>query len=183
MKDLYVKVYLINARKYNEGQLVSGWVDVSTDTDWNQELKQHCGIGIGKNDISGEECFISDYETNIHDLKISEHTTIFKLKDIAEFLDFVNQNYLQDIANELVEAIGDMDIDRLTDLLENEKYVYIADIGDDEELGEYIVENDKTFSDLSDDIKRYLDKEEIGRDYCINNGGMYQNGNYIELLG
>lgn len=162
MKDLYVKVYLTN---------------------WNEELKNFCRIGIGKDDIFGEEYFISDYETNISNLNISEYTSISELENIAEFIEYVNFNDLQDIANELIEAIGDMDIDRLTELLENEKYVYIADVGDDEELGEYIVENDSAYSGLSDDIKHYLDKEAIGSDYCINNGGIYQNGNYIELLG
>lgn len=183
MKDLYVRVYLTNTRKYNEGQLIGGWVDVSTDTDWSKELKNFCRIGIGKDDTFGEEYFISDYETNINYLNISEYTTISELENIAEFLEFVNQNYLQDIANELIEAIGDMDIDRLTELLENEKYIYIADAGDDEKLGEYIIENNELYSSLSDDIKRYLDREAIGRDYCINNGGIYQSGNYIELLG
>lgn len=183
MKDLYVRVYLTNMRKYNEGQLIGGWVDVSTDTDWSEELKNFCRIGIGKEDIFGEEFFISDYETNINDLNISEYTSTSELENIAEFIEFVNQNYLQDIVNELIEAIGGMDIDRLTELIENEKYVYIADVGDDEQLGEYIIENDETYSSLSDDIKRYLDREAIGNDYCINNGGTYQNGNYIELLG
>jgi len=183
MKDLYLKVYLTNLKKYNEAQLIGGWVDVSTDTDWNEELKNFCRIGIGKDEIFGEEYFISDYETNINDLNISEYTSISELKNIAEFIEYVNFNDLQDIANELIEAIGDMDIDRLTELLENKKYVYIADVGDDEELGEYIVENDSAYSGLSDDIKHYLDKEAIGSDYCINNGGIYQNGNYIELLG
>lgn len=183
MKDLYLKVYLTNLRKYNEGKLIGGWVDVSTDTDWNEELKNFCRIGIGKDDIFGEEYFISDYETNISNLNISEYTSISELKNIAEFIEYVNFNDLQDIANELIEAIGDMDIDRLTELLENKEYVYIADVGDDEELGEYIVENDSAYSGLSDDIKHYLDKEAIGSDYCINNGGIYQNGNYIELLG
>lgn len=161
MKDLYLKVYLTNLKKYNEAQLIGGWVDVSTDTDWNEELKNFCRIGIGKDEIFGEEYFISDYETNINDLNISEYTSISELKNIAEFIEYVNFNDLQDIANELIEAI----------------------VGGDEELGEYIVENDSAYSGLSDDIKHYLDKEAIGSDYYINNGGIYQNGNYIELLG
>ena len=183
MKDLYVRVYLTNIRKYNEGQLIGGWVDVSTDTDWSKELKNFCRIGIGKDDTFGEEYFISDYETNINDLNISEYTSISELENIAEFIEYVNLNDLQDVANELIEAIGGMDIYRLTRLLENEQYVYIADAGDDEKLGEYIIENNELYSSLSDDIKRYLDREAIGRKYCINNGGIYQSGNYIELLG
>lgn len=38
MKDFYVKVYLTNLGKYVEGYLVGKWVDVTSDTDWIEEL-------------------------------------------------------------------------------------------------------------------------------------------------
>ena len=97
MKDLYVRVYLTNMRKYNEGQLIGGWVDVSTDTDWSKELKNFCRIGIGKDDVFGEEYFISDYETNINDLNISEYTSISELENVAEFIEYVNLNDLHSL--------------------------------------------------------------------------------------
>ena len=59
MKDFYVKVYLTNLGKYVEGYLVGKWVDVTSDTDWIEELSN---IGV-KDNSDYEEYFITDVDT------------------------------------------------------------------------------------------------------------------------
>ena len=87
--DLYLNVYLTNLGKYNEGELLGKWVEVTTDTDWKEELKS---IGVADN-TEYEEYFITDLESNFG-LHVNEYTSLQELNEIAEKIEEINNENL-----------------------------------------------------------------------------------------
>ena len=71
-----IRIFLTNLGKYTEGTLVGKWVDLPTENGFDEHLKE---IGINEN---YEEWFITDYETDIDGLKISEYDNIEELDEV-----------------------------------------------------------------------------------------------------
>ena len=164
MKNLYLNLFFTNLRKYNEGKMNGSWVNILKINDWNKFMKTF-----------DDEYFISDFEANFNiDM---EYISIDELESFQEFINYVNIEDKQDIAIDLLDL--KIDLYKVFEILKNETYMYIKDIKTDEELGEEIIENDPQFYNLSDNIKIYLDREDIGRDFRLNNKGGFVNGNYI----
>lgn len=79
----YIKIFLTNLGKLNEQELVGKWVDLPCDLD-----KELAEIGVSdKPDKYGryyDEYCITDYETDIPGLEISEYSAVDELNKIAE---------------------------------------------------------------------------------------------------
>lgn len=173
-KDIFVRVYLTNLGKYVEGYLIGEWVDVTTDTDWNDELNK---IGVKANS-NYEEYFITDFETNI-DMKIEEYTSISELEKIAEQIEELNNTVDSDIFNAILDCSSDFE--EAYNIAINGDYTYFDNVSDDSDLGHALIDEGYLFSGLDEKIKMYLDYESIGRDYVINVNGSFSNNGFIAL--
>ena len=74
-----LKIYVTNLKEYNNGKIIGEWVSLPCE-----------GLEEVLNKISNngnDELFISDYETDISNLKISEYDDILQLNEIAEEID------------------------------------------------------------------------------------------------
>ena len=155
-----ISIYLTNLGKYVEGCLIGEWVKLPVDKDKLRDVLDRIGI----DEQQYEEYFITDYETLLSNLHISEYTSIQELNELAE----------------KIEGLADWDYEKLGAVLESESCMTIAeilelideldsfglltDVEDDEALGEYYVDNGYIFCDLADSIKMYLDMDRLGRD-------------------
>lgn len=76
-----IKVYLINLRGYNEGQVIGRWLELPAgDEEIAGILKE-----IGINDEKGEYC-IEDYECDVPGIHINKNSSIDEVNDMANQL-------------------------------------------------------------------------------------------------
>ena len=99
---IMLKIYLTNLGKYNEGQLIGEWVDLPISDDDLEVVKQRIGISDEPDENGNyyEEWFVTDYETDIHGLKVGEYDNLDELNELAETLDS-----LDEYEREIVEAM------------------------------------------------------------------------------
>jgi hypothetical protein len=57
-------------------------------------------------------------------------------------------------------------------------YEYYPDVGDDEELGRYLID-ELDYEKIPEHLEMYFDYEAYGSDFAINEGGVYINGGFI----
>lgn len=169
---LKISIYLQNLGLYTKGQIMGKYIDLMPNIDWATELADIL-VADGS---EYEECFISDYDANF-DIEINEYTSIKELNALADILYDVNSNYDEDTFLALLEYTGDTL--EAYKLLSCGDYTLLIDCHSDEEVGIYLIDEGLLFDSLSDEIKRYLDYEAIGRDYVLNTAGMYTDKGYI----
>ena len=151
----YIRIFLTNLGKYNEGELVGEWVELPVDDDF---AAAKAAIGIGGN---YEEWFISDSETNIPGLTIGEYDNIYELNDLASAIDDMDEDEIL-IMSAYIDA-GES-IEDAIDKCDN-GYVY-HDCYTDQDLGYAMVDDP---SELSKDVlEMYFDYESFGRSERIN---------------
>ena len=78
-----IELCLTNLGKYNEGELVYTRLVLPATTEEIQTAYDEIGVADG---TMYEESFISDYETDINGLSISEYASIDDLNELAEEL-------------------------------------------------------------------------------------------------
>ena len=154
-----ISIYLTNLGKYVEGCLIGEWVKLPVDKDKLQEVLDRIGINQ-----QYEEYFITDYETLLSNLHISEYASIQKLNELAEKIDgLADCDY--DKLGAVLECESSMSIAEILEIIEDlDSFDLLTDVEDDEALGEYYVDNGYIFCDLADNIKMYLDMDRLGRD-------------------
>lgn len=110
-----IKVALANLGKYNEGKLAFKWLELPATTDEIEQAREEIGINE-----EYEEWFISDYETAIEGLHISEYENFAYLNDLAER--FENLSYdEQDAVGAVIEATG-YSLEEALDIVKNGSY-------------------------------------------------------------
>ncbi len=174
MSDIYLKVFLTNLGKYNEGELVGRWVDVEEDTDWQKELRD---IGIYPGSMY-EESFISDYETNL-DIKIDEYISIDNLKEIAAMIDYLSYRIDAELFNGILKCTSDLE--EAYGIVKKEKYRYYTNVSNDDDLGRALVD-DGYLGYVSEEVKNYLDYDSIGYNYRIGSEGVFTGDSFVEVL-
>lgn len=102
-----LKIFISNLKEYNNGKIIGEWVSLPCE-----------GLEEVLNKISNngnDELFISDYETDISNLKISEYDDILQLNEIAEEIDNLSddeliafQAYLEQYANNMEQALEEV---------------------------------------------------------------------------
>lgn len=154
-----IAIYLTNLGKYNEGCLMGEWVKLPVDKDKLQEVLDRIGINQ-----QYEEYFISDYETLFANLHISEYASINDLNELAERVDGLADYDYEKLAA-VLECESSMSIAEILEVIDDlDNFDLLADVEDDEALGEYYAEVGCIFHNIPDSIQRYFDFEAYGRD-------------------
>lgn len=168
-----LNLYVANLGKYNEGELVGGWIVLpKTKEEINQFLKEEVGI----ND-QYEEWAIHDYETDFG-IKVGEYDNIFELNEIAETINDMSF-YEQEKILAAIEVWGDEALE--FDLDDIYLYEGVETI---EELGRYFI--DSFYSDLFKEdsiLTRHFDFESYGREIDDSVSGGFCNAGYVEYVG
>lgn len=157
LSNPYIRIFLTNLGKYNEGEIVGEWVDLPV-SDFSAVLKR-----IGINDRY-EEFFITDYETNIPKLNIGEYDNIDELNELAEDIKNLDDSeilimsaYL-DRGATVKEAVAKCD----------DGSIYY-DCYSDQDLGYEMIERMGGIDNLEREVlETYFDYEGFGRDERIN---------------
>lgn len=166
-----LKIYVTNLRKYNNGKIIGEWVSLPCE-----------GLEEVLNKISNngnDELFISDYETDISNLKISEYDDILQLNEIAEEIEEMREDeliafqaYLEQYANNMEQALeevrqGNYRIYYNCDNMEDVAYQVVNDCG--------------LLDGVPETIKGYFDYEAYGRDLDINRTFIQIDNSFVEL--
>lgn len=166
-----LKIYVTNLRKYNEGQIIGEWVSLPCE-----------GLEEVLNKISNngnDELFISDYETDISNLKISEYEDILQLNEIAEEIEEMREDelialqaYLEQYANDMEQAL---------DEVRQGNYTIYYDCDDMSDVAYQVVNESGLLDGVPETIKGYFDYEAYGRDIDIEGTFIQVDNNIIEL--
>jgi antirestriction protein len=154
-----IAIYLTNLGRYNEGYLMGEWVKLPVDKDKLQEVLDRIGINERY-----EEYFISDYDTLFSNLHISEYSSITELNELAKKIDGLADYDYEKLAA-VLECESSMSIAEILEIIDDlESFNLLAEVEDDETLGEYYAEVGCIFHNIPDSIQRYFDFEAYGRD-------------------
>ena len=80
-----IKIFITNLGRYVEGALIGEWVQMPIPKENLAEVLDRIGINS-----EYQEYFITDYESSMANLEISEYTSINELNTLAEQLEDLN---------------------------------------------------------------------------------------------
>lgn len=164
-----MKVFITDLEAYNNGHLVGQWVALPlTGFELQQAVSEVLTEGEHISDTKDhEEIFITDYECDY--MKIDEYSNIYKLNEIAEQMEALDEHertavqlLLENgIATDLDDAIEKIDemINTGETRMEDVAYNYVDECG--------------MLEGLASSLQCYFDYEALGRDMEIN-------GSYFE---
>ena len=175
-----LNIYLTNLGKYNEGELIGEWVQLPCTDEELEAVKEKIGISDepDENGIYYEEWFITDYESDIHGIKVGEYDNVDELNELAEELENLDadqekaiQAYLEDGSSfeEALEAVQDGD------------YMIYCDCEDMEDVARQLVEETGMLNDIPEMVARYFDYEAYGRDLDIEGKFYYIDGDMVQI--
>ncbi len=166
-----LKIYVTNLKEYNNGKIIGEWVSLPCE-----------GLEEVLNKISNngnDELFISDYETDISNLKISEYDDILQLNEIAEEIDNLSddeliafQAYLEQYANNIEQALEEV-------RQGNYRIYYNCD--NMEDVAYQAVNESGLLDGVPEQVKMYFDYEAYGRDMDINRTFIQIDNSFVEL--
>lgn len=172
-----IELCLTNLGKYNESELVYTRLVLPATAEEIETAFDK--IGVAENTMY-EESFISDYETDINGLSISEYASLDDLNELAEELENFDEYEL--------EAFGAMlDAGLATDealqkVQDNEYRMYDGCFSMAEVAEQYADETGLLYN-IPDDLRIYFDFEAYGRDMEINGHFIETDSGYIEIFG
>ena len=167
-----LKMFLTNLGEYVNGCLIGEWVKLPVPNDKLKDILTRIGID------ERNEYFITDYETTLTNLEISEYASIAELNELAERIEGLS-DYDYDKLGSVLECESSM---RIADILEVidalDDFVLLTDISTEEELGDYYL--DDIFYGIPDTVLRYIDTQRLGRDIHLENGnGTFTSYGYL----
>lgn len=165
-----LKIYVTNLRKYNEGQIIGEWVSLP-----------HEGLEEILDKISNngkDELLISDYETDISNLKISEYDDILQLNEIAEEIDNLSDDEVIALQAYLEQY---NDIEQALEEVRQGNYTIYYDCDDMSDVAYQVVNESGLLDGVPETIKGYFDYEAYGRDIDIEGTFIQVDNNIIEL--
>jgi hypothetical protein len=167
---VYMKLYIANLGKYNEGTLKGDWISLPTE---EEDIQEFLDNKVGLNE-EYEECAIHDYECDY--FNISEYDNIYYLNEVAETIE-----NLDEYSKQKLKALLDYESYEILEAIENlDNYILWEDITDDEELGEYMLSESGYI--IPEYLEYYIDYEKYGRDYRFNAEGNFTNFGWIERI-
>lgn len=160
MTERRIAIYLSNLHKYNCGILCGEWVKLPVSEDKLKSVLRRIGI----NNKYCSEYFITDYETLLSNLHISEYASIAELNELAEKIDgLADCDY--DKLGAVLECESSMSIAEILEIIEDlDNFDLLPGIDTDYAIGEYFVEVSDLLHGIPDHIQRYFDFESYGRD-------------------
>jgi len=166
-----LNIYLTNLGKYNEGYLIGEWVTLPIDESDLTDVMERIGINE-----EYEETFITDYETDIDGLKVSEYDSIDYLNSIAELA----ENDPEKVA--ALMYFGYEAVEEIEAHMDDIAYCCTPEGSETEEfaIGYYFAKELGCLS-IPEEIENYFDFDAYGRDimlegrfYTAENGAIYE---------
>lgn len=152
-------VYLTNLGKYVEGCLMGEWVQLPVPDDKLQEVLDRIGI----ND-EYEEYFITDSESELSNMEISQYASLSSLNELAERIEELADYDYEKLAA-ILEWESHLSVTEILDIIEDlDSFDLLTEVEDDEGLGYYFSEVCSTFDTVPDNLRCYIDMERFGRD-------------------
>lgn len=169
-----LKIYLTNLGKYNEGYLIGEWVTLPVDDDELEEVKKRIGINEHY-----KEMFITDYESDIDGVKVSEYSDIAELNEMVEILECYDDDDKGTLIalmsecgytiNEAIEKSSDVNIFYHCDNMEDVARVYCKENG--------------FLKSVPNHLRNYFDFAAFGSYMSLKGHFVFtNNGNCIEIL-
>jgi antirestriction protein len=171
-----IEICLTNLGKYNEGELIYSRLVLPATTEEICAAYDEIGVADG---TMYEEAFISDYETDINGLSISEYASIDDLNELAEELENFDEYEL--------EAFGAMlDYGYATDealqKVQDREFMYYDGCYSMAEVAEMYADETGLLDSIPDDLRCYFDFEAFGRDMDGNGHFIETDSGYIEIF-
>ena len=162
-----MRIYITDLEAYNNGYLVGSWLDLPMDENILAEAMEEV-LGRGRNECKHkyhhEEAFITDYEA---DISISEYEDIYRLNELAEYLEGMNNDDLLKFKllsyegyNErevLSNGLNNYDVD-IYDYSLNTSFTDVYELLANELVSEGL------FGDIPTYLENYIDYSAIGKD-------------------
>lgn len=170
-----IELCLTNLGKYNEGELIFTRLVLPATAEEIQTAYDEIGVADG---TMYEESFISDYETDINGLSISEYASVNDLNELAEELENFNKYEL--------EAFGAMldaglDTDEALQKVQDGEYRIYEGCYSMAEVAEMYADETGLLSSMPDHLRMYFDFEAYGRDMDIEGHFIETDSGYIEI--
>ena len=169
-----LNIYLTNLGKYNEGELVGEWVELPVSDEELEEVKKR--IGINK---QYEEMFITDYETDIIGVEVSEYSSVSSLIEIAEIFDRLDTSDALAFQAFLVEGVAYEDA---IEMVENGDFMIYSDCQSMTDVAYEVVKESGFLDQVPEQFARYFDYESYGRDLGFEGCFHFFDNDCVELL-
>lgn len=165
-----LKIFISNLKEYNNGKIIGEWVSLPCE-----------GLEEVLNKISNngnDELFISDYETDISNLKISEYDDILQLNEIAEEIDNLSDDEVIALQAYLEQY---NDIEQALEEVRQGNYRIYYNCDNMEDVAYQAVNESGLLDGVPEQVKMYFDYEAYGRDMDINRTFIQIDNSFVEL--
>ena len=179
-----IRIYVANLGKYNEGELVGGWLSLpASDVEVTDFLTSIVGVTIDPEEalhreLRGERVYeeyaIHDWESDFLD-RVGEYESIDALNERAELIEGWN-DYQRQTMLAAVQVWGDE-----AWLYDVDDFVLYDDVHSDYDLGYYWAVDSGCY-ELKEPLASYFDYETFGRDIRFDTDGGHTDYGFIELL-
>ena len=170
-----IEICLTNLGKYNEGELIYSRLVLPATTEEICAAYDEIGVADG---TMYEEAFISDYETDINGLSISEYASIDDLNELAEELENFDEYELEAFGAMLEYGYA---TDEALKKVQDGDYMYYSGCCSMAEVAEQYADETGLLANIPDDLRYYFDFEAYGRDMEINGSFVETESGYIEI--
>ena len=170
-----IELCLTNLGKYNEGELIFTRLVLPATTE--EICAAYDEIGVAENTMY-EEAFISDYETDINGLSISEYASIDDLNELAEELENFDEYELEAFGAMLDYGLA---TDEALQKVQGGEYMFYDGCSTMAEVAEQYADETGLLNSIPDDLRCYFDFESYGRDMEINGSFVETESGYIEI--
>lgn len=170
-----IELCLTNLGKYNEGELVYTRLVLPATAEEIETAFDK--IGVAKNTMY-EESFISDYETDINGLHISEYASLDDLNDLAEELEGFDEYELEAFGAMLEYGYA---TDEALQKVQDGEYMFYDGCCSMAEVAEQYADETGLLNSIPDDLRCYFDFESYGRDMDHNGHFVETDSGYIQI--
>ena len=161
-----ISIYLTNLNRYINGMLCGEWVKLPIPQEELETVLHRIGT-------ENDEFFITDYETLLGNLHISEYASISDLNELAEKIDGLADCDYEKLGA-VLECESCLTIAEILEIIDElDSFDLLTEVEDDEALGEYYAEVGCIFHGIPDSISRYFDFSSYGRDIRLESNMCY----------
>lgn len=164
-----LKIFISNLKEYNNGKIIGEWVSLPCE-----------GLEEVLDKISNngnDELFISDYETDINGLKVSEYDNILELNDMTEEID----NLSDDEVIALQAYLEEYNMEQALEEVRQGNYRIYYDCDNMEDVAHQIANESGLLDGVPEEVKIYFDYEAYGRDMDIEGTFIQIDNSFVEL--
>jgi len=172
-----IEAFVTNLGRYNEGRLDGEYLKLPATTEEVQALLKRIHV----DGIRYEEVFITDYKTDISGLHgyLGENESIDELCYLSALLDDMETHEIEKFEAAMGFGEHTNSLKDLINLAQNlDSYEYYPDIGSEEDLGRYYIE-EMCSMEVPEHLQNYIDYEAYGRDMYLDEDGRFLNGGYV----